>query len=186
MIVAQKKRKENIAEYILYMWQVEDAIRALHFDHDQIKTILIDHYDVDDQKKIELENWYKNLTLMMGKEQIKETGHLQFLINLVDELNQFHLLLLEKDINARYTSNFAQIKDDIELLRQKSKQNHSDVEVALNALYILLMLKMKNKEISEGTQQAVWKLGNFMGLLSALYRKYEEGELDIYKEQTIQ
>jgi len=28
MIIAQKKRKENIAEYLLYMWQVEDLIRA--------------------------------------------------------------------------------------------------------------------------------------------------------------
>ena len=28
MIIAQKKRKENIAEYLLYMWQIEDLIRA--------------------------------------------------------------------------------------------------------------------------------------------------------------
>ena len=28
MIIAQQKRKENIAEYLLYMWQVEDLIRA--------------------------------------------------------------------------------------------------------------------------------------------------------------
>ena len=32
MIVAKQKRKENIAEYLLYMWQVEDLIRANQFD----------------------------------------------------------------------------------------------------------------------------------------------------------
>ena len=32
MIVAEQKRKENVAEYILYMWQIEDTIRALDFD----------------------------------------------------------------------------------------------------------------------------------------------------------
>lgn len=181
MIVAQKKRKENIAEYILYMWQVEDAIRALHFDFERIKTVLVDHYDVDDSSKAEIANWYKNLMLIMEKEQIKETGHLQFIANLVNDLNQFHLFILEKNVDVRYTTSYDQIKTDIALLREKSNLDHSDVEVALNALYILLMLKMKNKEISEGTQQAVWKLGNFMGTLSALYRKYEEGELDIYE-----
>ena len=34
MIIARRKRKENIAEYLLYMWQVEDLIRANNFDMD--------------------------------------------------------------------------------------------------------------------------------------------------------
>lgn len=41
------------------------------------------------------------------------------------------------------------------------------------------MLKMKEKEISEGTQQAVMKFGNFLGYLSVLYKSYESGELEI-------
>ena len=32
MIIAQQKLKENIAEYILYMYQIEDVVRAYHFD----------------------------------------------------------------------------------------------------------------------------------------------------------
>ena len=31
MDIAQAKRRENIAEYILYLWQLEDLLRALHF-----------------------------------------------------------------------------------------------------------------------------------------------------------
>jgi hypothetical protein len=41
------------------------------------------------------------------------------------------------------------------------------------------MLKMKKQEISEGTQKAVWKFGNFMGHLSKLYKAYESGDLDL-------
>ena len=37
MIIASKKRKENIAEYILYMWQIEDMIRANDFDISKIR-----------------------------------------------------------------------------------------------------------------------------------------------------
>ena len=32
MIVAKEKRESNIAEYLLYMWQVEDIIRACNYD----------------------------------------------------------------------------------------------------------------------------------------------------------
>ena len=28
MITASAKKRENIAEYLLYMWQIEDLIRA--------------------------------------------------------------------------------------------------------------------------------------------------------------
>ena len=39
MIIARRKRKENIAEYLLYMWQVEDLIRANNFDMDSAKNV---------------------------------------------------------------------------------------------------------------------------------------------------
>ena len=36
MIIAQQKLKENIAEYVLYMYQIEDVVRAYHFDLEAI------------------------------------------------------------------------------------------------------------------------------------------------------
>ena len=41
MIIAQKKRKENIVEYMLYMWQVENLIRANNLDMDKIEQTII-------------------------------------------------------------------------------------------------------------------------------------------------
>jgi hypothetical protein len=41
------------------------------------------------------------------------------------------------------------------------------------------MLKMKEKNVSEGTQQAVWKFGNFLGYLSKLYKMWEAGDLEL-------
>ena len=40
MIVARQKKKENIAEYLLYMWQIEDIIRACGGNIDVIKSRL--------------------------------------------------------------------------------------------------------------------------------------------------
>lgn len=179
MIVAQEKRKNNIAEYILYMWQIEDMIRALDHDLNKIEQTLVDHYQVDEKQKKEIVNWYSNLTLMMQKEQLQSSGHLQFLINLIDDLNRFHLALISKKVDAEYIRLYDGIKEDIELVRQKSNQKHHDVEVALNTLYLILMLKMKKQNVSEGTQQAVFKFGNFMGHLSKLFQAYEAGDLEL-------
>lgn len=179
MIVAQEKRKKNIAEYILYLWQVEDLIRAMQMDMTAIENTLISQYTVDDQTKNEIRTWYSNLVLMMEKEQKQKSGHLQFLINLVSDLNRFHIALNSQEIEPQYTQLYNEIISDIQLVRQKSKNQHNDVEIALNTLYLLIMLKMKEEQISEGTQEAVMKFGNFLGYLSKLYQTYESGELEI-------
>ncbi len=183
MIVAQEKRKSNIVEYIIYMWQIEDLIRALSLDMSKIETVLVSKYDVDDSKKNEIRLWFQNLTLMMQKEQRQKDGHLQFLVNLVNDLNQFHETLIVRSIDQEYSSLYNDILPDIHLVRQKSGRDHHDIEVSLNTLYLILMLKMKNQDISEGTQAAIWKFGNFMGHLSKLFKLYEAGDLDLDKEQ---
>ena len=39
MVKAEQKRTENIAEYIIYMFQTEDLVRALKLDLNQITNI---------------------------------------------------------------------------------------------------------------------------------------------------
>ena len=46
MIIAEQKRKENIAEYLLYMYQVEDMIRANELDLESIEKTLISKFEV--------------------------------------------------------------------------------------------------------------------------------------------
>ena len=46
MIIASQKRKENIAEYLLYMWQIEDIIRAYKLDIDTIDEQIVSKYNV--------------------------------------------------------------------------------------------------------------------------------------------
>ena len=57
MIIARRKRKENIAEYLLYMWQVEDLIRANNFHMDTIRSTVVDRYDQPDDIKEEIDIW---------------------------------------------------------------------------------------------------------------------------------
>lgn len=77
MIIARQKRKENIAEYLLYMWQVEDLIRANNFDMDSIRRTVVDRYDQPGDVKEEIANWYEELIEMMRSEGVMKKGHIQ-------------------------------------------------------------------------------------------------------------
>ena len=88
MIIAQKKRKENIAEYLLYMWQIEDLIRATGVSAEGIDQHLLPRYDgVDDAKRAEIRTWYLELVEMMRTEGKVESGHL--------DINRIVLMQLE-------------------------------------------------------------------------------------------
>ena len=95
MIIARQKRKENIAEYLLYMWQVEDLIRANDFDMDSIRRTVVDRYDQPDDVKEEIAKWYEELIEMMRSEGVKEKGHIQLNKNVIIALTDLHLRLLK-------------------------------------------------------------------------------------------
>ena len=71
MFTASQKKKENIAEYLLYMWQIEDLIRAHSLDMDKIKENIIDRYRLSDDQKKEMADWYESLIDMMRREDVK-------------------------------------------------------------------------------------------------------------------
>ena len=106
MLVANKKRKENIVEYILYLYQIENLIRAFNMDIELIKIRLIPSYQVDDKTKTEIIDWYSNLVSMMEKEGIQKEGHLQFLKNLIADVNEFHIKLLAAESDNLYPQIF--------------------------------------------------------------------------------
>ena len=81
MLIAQKLRKENIAEYLLYMWQVEDIIRAYGCNLQQIKKEYISRFDCTDEQKEEMVDWYGNLIRMINQEGCREKGHIQISID---------------------------------------------------------------------------------------------------------
>ncbi len=179
MIIAQQKRKENIAEYLLYMWQVEDLIRAYHLDIDEIYKNIISKYPVDDSKKAEIKDWYESLIKMMELEHVKEKGHLQINKNVLIRLTDLHLQLLKSPKYPQYGAQFYQTLPYIVELRSKSKSGEQvgELETCFNALYGILMLRLQGKKISEGTQKAVSQISYFIGMLAAYYKKDEEKPL---------
>lgn len=171
MIIAQEKKKDNIAEYILYMWQIEDMIRACEFDMQIIEEKLIAGYQTDETLREEIRHWYSQLIADMKKEGIEKAGHLTFLKDNVYKLYKLHTQLLGDDAEIKYDEIFKWAKPNIRIFREKSRdQASNDVEIALNALYSLLILRLQKKDISNETEEAMRTFSNFMGYLSQKYK----------------
>jgi len=179
MLTAQQKRKENIVEYILYLYQIEDLIRAFQLNISNIEKQLVNQYRVDDKTRLEIVNWYKNLVAMMQKEAIQEKGHFQFLTNLINDLNEFHLKLMEVGINAEYTGEFRSVSGLITELNLKGNSVKNDIQISLDAIYGFLLLKIQRKEITAETTEAIQRLSSWLSLLARLYKDFESGDFDL-------
>ena len=181
MITASVKKKENIAEYLLYMWQIEDLIRANLLDIDKIQTTIIDQYkDLTDQQCKEMREWYESLIDMMRKEGVVEKGHLQINKNVIIQLDDLHRQLLNDPKFATYSAQFYHTLPIIVEIRAKSGDNKSgEIETCFNALYGILLLRLQGKEISEETSKAVAQVSKFLAVLSRYYKKDYENELNV-------
>ena len=180
MIIAKRKRKENIAEYLLYMWQVEDLIRANRFDMDSIRRTVIAHYAQPASVKEEIAQWYQELIDMMRSEGVMEKGHIQLNKNVIIALTDLHLRLLRSTKEMVYGATYYKTLPFIVQLRAKSGgEELPEIETCFNALYGYLLLKMQHKEVSVETTEAIKQITAFLALLSEKYRADMNNELDL-------
>lgn len=178
MHTASAKRKENIAEYLLYMWQIEDIIRANNLDIDKIEENVISKYQFNDTQKKELREWYESLIDMMRREGIEKSGHLQLNKNIIIQLVELHEALLKDPRFADYTAKFYQALPIIVELRSKAgNDKKGEIETCFNALYGMLMLRLQSKQISPDTQNAISTISRFIATLSHYFHKDEHEPL---------
>jgi hypothetical protein len=172
MIIAQKLRKENIIEYILYMWQVEDIIRAYGCSLAKMKENYISKFEVSDLEQYEeMVDWYGNLITMMNQEGKRKSGHLTINEILVQDINELNVQLLESPNFPFYNAEYYKVLPFIVELRNKGRKDVSEIETCLNALYGVMMLRLQKKEISQQTLNAVTEISTFLGMLSDYYIK---------------
>ncbi|MCH5346925.1 MAG: DUF4924 family protein [Muribaculaceae bacterium] len=182
MYIASQKRKENIAEYLIYMWQIEDIIRANDLDIDKIKANVINRYtDLSDDQRRELTEWYESLIDMMRRESVEKTGHLQINKNVLASLVELHQALLRDPRFTQYTAEFYNTLPYIVELRSRAGEAAvGEIETCFNALYGMLMLRLGAKEISPETQNAIKQISRFIALLAAYFKK--DSEEDLFKK----
>ena len=178
MFISQQRRKENIAEYLLYMWQIEDIIRANNFSIEEIEKNLISVYDLSDKQRHDYGEWFDNLINMMRAENVISQGHLQINNNVLIKLTDLHNQLIKSDKFPTYVAEYYRTLPIIVELRAKSGQHKSgEIETCFNALYGLMMLRLNKKEVSPETLIALNQISKFVATLAAYFKKDEEKPL---------
>jgi hypothetical protein len=179
MLTARGKKNENIAEYLLYMWQIEDLIRACNLDLDLLQRTIIDHYDQPSEIKQEIREWYESLIEMMKQENVVERGHIQLNKNVILELDDLHSRLLQAPKEQFYTMAFHKVLPLIVELRSKPGGDaFGEIETSLNFLYGVLMLRLQKKEISPDTTVAIGLFSEFIRILATKYKQDKEEGID--------
>ena len=99
MIGKMRSKKDNIAEYILYLWQMEDYLRAFP-----------QHAEATEE--------LHELNEMMHREGIMDGGHLAIANNALEELEELHATLLNED--AMYRAAIIRLTPQLNLLKAKT------------------------------------------------------------------
>ena len=73
MFISRQLKAKNIAEYLLYMWQIEDLIRANKLDIESIVKNVVEPYGLDPEGRRLLIGWYEELIDMI--EQLILSGN---------------------------------------------------------------------------------------------------------------
>jgi len=180
MIVARQKRQENIVEYLLYMWQVEDLIRANKFDLDAIRHTVVEQYNQPEEVKEEIVRWYEELIEMMQTEGVTEKGHVQLNKNVIISLTDLHLQLIKSPKEMIYGASYYKTLPYLVQLRAKSGEKElPELETCFTAIYGFLLLRMQGKEISNETMEAIKQISSFLALLTEKYHADMNGKLNL-------
>ena len=145
-----KVKRDNIAEYILWLWQMEDYLRAF-------------------PQQAEASQELHELNEMMHREGIVESGHLQLAQNALDEIEGLHRELLNED--AMYRAAVMRLQPSLNLLKAKTdRPTMSDIEACFILLYQIMLLRLQKKEISPETAQVQQQATQLLQFLSRAYR----------------
>ena len=144
-----RSKKENIAEYILYLWQMEDYLRAFPQNADATPEL-------------------HELNEMMHREGIMDCGHLALAANALAELEDLHATILNED--AMYRAALMRLQPSLNLLKAKTdRPTMSDIEACLLLLYQIMLLKLQKKEITPETASVQTQATQVLQFLSRTY-----------------
>ena len=171
MLPAALKKKESIAEYIIYMYQTEDLILSYKLNLDDIFEYVLKHMSSDEQVLKEQLLWYADLIEQMRKEDIVNSKkRMSSTQEYVDRLTRLHENLSATD--QSYQNNYTKAEEDIEhhiALSENTIVN--PVQICLNGIYGMLLLRMNGKKVSEEQQSTLANFGSVLEYLSEAYKK---------------
>jgi hypothetical protein len=169
--VAESKKSQNIAEYLIYMYQMEDLIRSYQGNRTEIDQYVVSKYPVSEDEKIEISTWFADLSKQMKAEGIMVKGHLAELKQVVMELAQLHWDLLKTD--KTYFKTYSKAKPFIleAIVQADGVDLGNEIQICLNGIYGLLLLRLLDKDVSDEQLKSAEAFGEVLSLLNWGYQQ---------------
>ncbi|WP_144607208.1 DUF4924 family protein [Algoriphagus algorifonticola] len=169
--IAENKKSQNIAEYIIYLYQQEDLIRSFQGNLEEIRQYVVSHFPVEEKEKNIIFNWYQDFRNQMEKEGIIEKGHLEEGKKLVAELSQLHWQLLKSD--QTYFQTYQKAKPYIlqAVMEADGKDLGNEIQICLNGVYGLLLCRLLGKKVSDEQLKSAEAFGEVLSLLNLVYQQ---------------
>ncbi len=173
MKIANQKKQNNISEYIIFMYQTEDLIRAFEFNTQDIRAYVVKHFPVSEEEKEANIKWYKDIAQQMKEEAIVEKGHLSSVQKYVQELAQLHWDLIKIDPNYRQIYDQAKLHI-IQHATEAKGQINNEIQICINGVYGLLLARLKGREVPADTMKSINTFGDVLSYLSYKYRQRQQ------------
>ncbi|MFI3293003.1 MAG: DUF4924 family protein [Rikenellaceae bacterium] len=184
MDTAQKLRHTNIAEYILYIWQLEDLIRALQFSPQAIYSQFVaPRTQLSPQDQTTLLEWYTQIGELLQKEQKEEKGHIEHTLHLISDLHNLHLQLMKLPVGARYRTLHASLDEVLPDLRAIMGSEINDTEICFRALYAAMLYRIKGDGGKSAVSDTIEYISPVIAELAQIFRKVEAGEVDLFRKE---
>ena len=181
MLIAQQKYRENIAEYILYMYQTEDLIRSFDFNLDAIIENYVRPQLPDASFLSQHKKWYSDLISQMKIQRIEKQGHLHEIKDILVEISYLHNTLLNLSEDHKYKALYEAANPYIEEFKERSNlKDKNQIEVVFHAMYMKLLLRLRKTEISAETEEALDSMRILLAYLAKSYHQMKNGELNFY------
>jgi hypothetical protein len=169
--IAEKKKSQNIGEYLVYMYQMEDLIRSYQGNMEEIRQYVVSHYPVSEEEKTKITRWFEELRENMMSQEIMEKGHLRELRDLVENLAILHWKLLKSDKTYFETYNKAKPHILEAILASDGENPGNEIQICINGIYGLLLCRLLGKKVDEQQIKAAEAFGEVLSLLNFNYQQ---------------
>ena len=174
MTLADSKKKAHIVEYILFLWQIEDLIRAAQFNPAVLERWAEDTANSEGSDPEKEKEWIIAMAADMRSQGKIESGHTASVSETMVELAHLHEMLIGPMENKRYKESFEVAEPMMKELsaKQPAPTSHP-VEQLLVVLYGFLILRLQKQSISAETESGFVAFRNWANALA-------KGHIQIY------
>jgi hypothetical protein len=175
--VAAQKKQKNISEYIIYMYQMEDLLRAYQFNLADINQYVVAHYPISEDEKSQTLNWFSDLYQQMKEENILNSGHLMEVQKEVNCLANLHWSSLKND--ASYFEIYHKAKPFVVqfFLEAGSNAPVHEIQICFNTIYGFLLAKLNGRSIPDDISQAADAFGDVLSYLNSIYHQQLQNKI---------